>query len=546
MRRLLLFTRFWIASCLPATPSAADSPESYLAASFPAAITRVTVEKDGILIHGNTPETGRFLLAEAPIEASLGGEEPSAVPSPAQAVANGSFSLTLPRRIGGRDRFASRWRILRQNGDRLEAVSAARYAEEIFHPAPVPPIARPKSKKGLGGWTPDPFPDELDALGIDSVTVNLLLHTFVSLEPGPGTRPFIWQGKTYHARENELARHDKIFLHAAKRGAIVSAILLVANPARGGDDLVRLLGHPDARPEGVFAMPNLTSADGADLYGAILHLIAARWLAPGGEHGRIHHWIMHNEVDAGWEWTNAGEKSDIACMDLYHRSMRLMDLIARQHDPHSRVFISLTHHWEERGHPRWYGSRRMLDLLARFTAVEGDFPWALAFHPYPQDLFDPTAWDDDQASFTFHTAKITPRNLEVLDAYMKRSQLLHHGETRPVHLSENGFNSKDYSERSLAEQAAGMAFAWNKITALSSIECWHYHNRIDNRHEGGLRIGLRKFPDDPRDPAGRKPIWRLYQALGTDRESEVCAPYLDLIGINSWDRIRHRDPISEK
>lgn len=50
----------------------------------------------------------------------------------------------------------------------------------------------------------------------------------------------------------------------------------------------------------------------------------------------------------------------------------------------------------------------------------------------------------------------------MLDAYMKQPSLLYHGEVRPVHLSENGFNSKDYSAKELEDQAAGMAMAWKR------------------------------------------------------------------------------------
>ena len=185
----------------------------------------------------------------------------------------------------------------------------------------------------------------------------------------------------------------------------------------------------------------------------------------------------------------------------------------------------------------------MIDLLAAFTRAEGDFPWALAYHPYPQNLFNPRTWEDEQATFDFNTKKITPKNIEVLDAYMKQPALLYQGKVRPVHLSENGFNSKDYSPKSLEDQAAGMAMVWKKIASLTSIESWQYHNWIDNRQEGGLRIGLRKFPDTPGDPLGKKPIWHLYKALGTPREDAVAAPYLKTIGISSWEDIIHREPI---
>lgn len=80
---------------------------------------------------------------------------------------------------------------------------------------------------------------------------------------------------------------------------------------------------------------------------------------------------------------------------------------------------------------------------------------------------------------------------------------------------------------------------------MSSIEAWQYHNWIDNRNEGGLRIGLRKFPDEPGDPYGRKPIWYLYQALGTEREDKVAAPYLKTIGLSSWDEVVQPRPVSK-
>ena len=126
---------------------------------------------------------------------------------------------------------------------------------------------------------------------------------------------------------------------------------------------------------------------------------------------------------------------------------------------------------------------------------------------------------------------------------MKQPALLYHGKVRPVHLAENGFNSESYSEKALEDQAAGMALAWKKMAQLSSIQSWQYHNWIDNRSEGGLKIGLRKFSDEKGDPLGRNPIWYLYQALGTPKEDEVAKPYLKTIGIKSWDKAIYKKTI---
>ncbi|RYD63528.1 MAG: hypothetical protein EOP83_11955 [Verrucomicrobiaceae bacterium] len=524
---------------------AEENLAAYLGREFPGTITKVSVGPDTIHIEGKAPIGSEgLLLADIPMD--LPHDDPKTSETLVEVKpSNGTFALNVPRkrqRDGlDYDRLTSRWQLVKKSEASIEPLSHAHYADEVASRAPDLPAAKPKSKKGLGGWNAGRIPDELEELGITSVTVNVMIHSLVSLDPQPESTPFTWQGHTYHAREKALADLDATFLEAQKRGVMVSAILLVANPAKDASPVVKVLGHPDATPEGIFSMPNVTSPNGLALYGAILNLMAERWSRPDGKYGRVHHWIMHNEVDAGWEWTNAGNKSALEFMDLYQRSMRLMDLIARQYDPNSRAFISLTHHWANQGHAKWYGSKQLLELLVKFTNAEGDFPWALAYHPYPQDLTNPRTWEDGQSTFSFNTAKITPKNLEVLDGWMKQPALLYRGKVRPVHCSENGFNSKDYSEQKLTDQAAGMALAWKKIQALSSIEAWQYHNWIDNRGEGGLRIGLRKFPDEPGDPLGKKPIWHLYQALGTPGEDKACEPYLKVMGLPSWKSAIHRE-----
>ena len=525
-----------------------DLLQAYLDTRFPALIDKVSIGKTSIEIGGSLPkQDGPFFLADIPMDVVLGSPRSWQNLSDIPATVDGKFKVILPRqrqRDGlDYDRLTSRWQIVRKTNDGYEALSHARYAGRVDCRTPDLPPAKPRNKKGLGGWHLGPLPNELEDLGISAVTVNVMIHSLVSLSPEPGTLPFSWQGRTYHARQGALEAFDATFREAQKHGVMVSAILLVANPFKDRNVVVKTLGHPDAVAEGTFAMPDVTSPEGISLYGAVLNLMAERWSRPDGKYGRVHHWIMHNEVDAGWVWTNAGSKPDIVYMDLYQRSMRLMDLIARQYDPNSRPFITLTHHWANQGQPQWYGSKRMLDLLLRYCQAEGDFPWALAYHPYPQNLFNPRTWEDDEATFSFDTPKITPKNLEVLDAYMKQPALLDRGRVRPIHLSENGFNSKDYSEKELADQAAGMALAWMKMEKLSSIESWQYHNWIDNRHEGGLRIGLRKFPDEPGDPFGKKPIWDLYRALGTPEEERAAKPYLSVIGIPDWREVIHRQPI---
>ncbi len=535
-------------AAIPPAAASQEALQAYLDKKFPCTVTKVSVGEKLVRVEGTVgKQTGPIYLADIPMDVVLGDARSWESLQEITPAADGHFLIDLQRtrdRNGhDYDRLTSRWQIVSKNGELIVPASQARYAGWVVCRAPSLPPAKPASKKGLGGWSAGRLPEELTDLGISAVTVNLMLQQFISLGPDPGTVPVQWQGRTFYMRDDKLGGLDAAFREAAKHGVMVSVIILIGNPAKTTDPVVKLLGHPDATKEGIFAVPNVTSEEGIAFYGAALNFLAERWSRPDGKYGRVHHWIMHNEVDAGWEWTNAGNKPDIVYMDLYQRSMRLMDLIASQYDPNSRAFISLTHFWTDHGGPHNYGSKQLIDLLVRFSQTEGDFPWALAYHPYPQNLMVPRTWEDNDATFNFNTKQITPKNIEVLDAYMKQPALLYNGKLRLVHLSENGFNSPDYSAKSLEDQAAGMALAWKKISALSSIQSWQYHNWIDNRGEGGLRIGLRKYPDEPGDPLGKKPIWFLYQALGTPREDELAKPYLKTIGIGSWNEIIHLEAI---
>jgi hypothetical protein len=373
---------------------------------------------------------------------------------------------------------------------------------------------------------------DLEELGIATVTVNLPL-SFLSDAATADTEPFEYGGQTFHVHVPTIRSFDATLRAAAERDLLVFGILLVP-PPRADSEVSRAMAHPDYDAAGVFAMPNVTSAAGVRAYGAALEYLASRYSRADGAHGRIHHWIAHNEVDAGWMWTNAGQKSARDYMALYHKSLRMIDLVARQYDPAAQAFISLTHAWTEIEDSHHYPSRELLALLVELSQAETDFAWGVAFHPYPQSLFEPATWNDEKAQPGDDTPFVTFRNIEVLAAWARDPAHQFRGARRPIFLTEQGFNSKDYSDEQLQLQAAAMAYAWQKLADLAEIDGFHYHNWIDNRGEGGLRIGLRKFPDDADDPLGKKPIWQVYQALGTQREADACRFALPIVGVENW------------
>lgn len=520
----------------------------YFENSFDAEITKVLVTEEHVIISGIAPDENS-LLAEIGVYQNLTELESYEFVQPISDNKQ-KFTIKLNRFVERHgftyDRLLSKWCVVKKGSSGYELLSHAKYQDSVI-PKYTYPFVKPSTIKGLGGYSANreaPTSD-LDDLGITSATVNIWINGLLRSEPSNGHLPFEYLGKTYYIHKKTLEGYDKTFLSTAKNNIEVSAILLVAKASGSPDKAIgKILQHPDCDPAGIYSMPNVTTPEGVQYYSAILDFLANRYTRPDNKYGRIHHWIIHNEVDAGWVWTNAGEKEDLVFMDLYHKSMRMSYNIARKYNPNSKVFISLTHYWNWTSNKKFYHSKDLLEQLIDFSNAEGDFEWAIAHHPYPESLREPKTWLDEKVSFDFDTKLITFKNTEVLDAWVKQPEALYKGKyKRTVYLSENGTNSPTYSEQDLKEQAAGMAYALKKIKHLDGIDGFQYHNWQDNRKEGGLRIGLRRFPDDEEDPSGKKPVWYVYQAFGTDKEDEVFDQYKDMIGIKNWDEIRYTDPI---
>jgi len=515
--------------------------QTYLSAAMPSKIQAVDVTAEVVTISGQAKQMASLL--EVPFHENGWGKLNPLHIHPITLDGQRNFRISLPRKIQGSDRVYRKWMLAVSDKQGWQPLTHAHYATSIFSANPADTDIKP-GRKGLGAMGLDRPISDLDALNISGVTVNIVLNALVRSQPEPNTTPFEFEGRTWHATNNEINRLDRILQETAKRSILVSAIILIGQPGNSPPgSWHRMVSHPKADASAFFVMPNLHDADGASAFGAALYFLANRYSS--SKHGRIHHWIMHNEADQGWMWANAGVLTSLEYLDLYHKSLRMAHLVSRQFNPGAKAFISLTHHWTLAGGKHNHPSKKLLDHLLAFSQAEGDFDWAIAHHPYPQNLTKPRVWEDTQATFSRNTQKITFKNLEVLDDWVRDTghQYLAK-QNRTLHLTEQGFNSPDYSEKSLTDQAAGMAYGWNKVKRLPSITMVHYHNWVDNRHEFGLRIGLRKFPDEPGDPLGKKPIWHFLKAADTLSEDEAAKPYLKWIGIQNWDQIMHKGSLN--
>ena len=407
------------------------------------------------------------------------------------------------------------------------------------------PERKAASKKGLDGLTPaslSEFQDLLD-LGITNMKINVLINGIYSGRETGLTHEF--NGKVYDINPNYVANLDARIKACTDAGINTSIVFLV--PIRTADPLLReRLIHPDAYL-GNYSMANVATETGVEYYTALIDFMAQRYSRPDGEYGRLDQWIIHNEVDAHTDWTHAGEKPVELYTQIYDRSMRLVHYTIRKYDPTAKVFASFTKHFNSKaGSSANFRSKDVLDVLGRLSSKEGDYEWNIGWHSYPANLANASTWNDpaSQTRFDFNTPQITPRNLEMIDAYVRQKSLLYNGKkVRTVLLSENGFNSNPDNAGSSEElQAAAIAYFWKKVEdRLPAIENIQYHRWVDFPTEGGILFGL--WGNAAGTGSGnfgyKKEGWYVWEAAGTVEQEQIFDPYKSIIGINDWSEVQY-------
>ncbi|MCL2159375.1 MAG: DUF5722 domain-containing protein, partial [Oscillospiraceae bacterium] len=179
----------------------------------------------------------------------------------------------------------------------------------------------------------------------------------------------------------------------------------------------------------------------------------------------------------------------------------------------------------------------------------GDIGWNIAFHPYPQDLFDPRTWNDATATDSPDTYRITFKNLQVLVEYLRQTQMRYNGSARRVILSEQGFHGGNNGQAAQELQAAAYAYAYYKAASLPEIDAFILHRHVDHNQEGGLMLGLWTCENGEICEAGNKKlIYEIFRDIDRTNSYDISAFSLDVIrstgvSVTDWsDVIAEFDP----
>ncbi|QHI70072.1 DUF5722 domain-containing protein [Tichowtungia aerotolerans] len=408
---------------------------------------------------------------------------------------------------------------------------------------------------GFKGTDGSVLTDKTD-LGIQKNKMNFLQKNALNLSLSPSTT---WAVDEFDVGINANYVHNNLgedirYVTANGMATIITSLNSLGDywlDEGTADQRFNPLRNPlssPSSPNSFSVAHNVMDPVGLAYYRGTMEYLGRYFSDPSGVNGELYRFTVGNELDQHWSWYNVGEMEMEEVVEIYLVSCRIADLALRSQHPDYRIYLSFTHYWDMLGGNvgalKACNMRDFLDLFAARAKEEGDFPWALCLHPYPQSLLDPTFWDDPGPVDSFDTEYVTFKNLQVARRYLQQESMLYNGQVRGINLGEQGFHvAVDGDAEDEAIQAAAMAYSHKIVEQIPNMEAYLYHRQVDLSLEGNLRFGL--WADNP-DIDGaqlfrRRPSWYVLRDYGTTNEAVQFDPYLSYLPLSSWDEINLAD-----
>jgi len=411
---------------------------------------------------------------------------------------------------------------------------------EFTDPYPV------RAMKAIGGRALD---EDLDELGFSQSCSGENQAELMVSEASENTIEFDYDGVTYHFRKDAVEAGDQMMQRLWKRGIITvcrhkNGSFLVGDKA--DQKIVDIIQHPGYDydfPSAYMGAYNLRTEAGFNHFCAFIDFLLSRYTRPDHKYGWMTSFEMGNEVTSQYVWQNAGEMTCAEFMYEYTEVLRIGWLLAMKHWSNFRVYTSFDQYFCGRHVPsepkRYYGMKESIDEIQKNCDRDGNFPWGVGYHPYPENRSYPDFWNDREPNWTFETRRITFKNMEVMPAYLSQPHLLYKGQLRRIILPEQGFNSRTDAPYTLKQAKYGYVLAYQKMKKMGNVDLFLHHNYVDGPWEFGLNLGIRYcdgYDDNNREIiAARKPICEAIAAMDTDKEEAMVAEARAYIGEEIWD-----------
>ena len=495
-------------------------------------ITSISAGREQIVLH--TDSDGRLLVRES---VPTVGSKPGRTIRTFETAAEGGV-IRLSRFSGERDGIFSRFDAFEGNAP----AQGVKYVTDTDADVPADASAYPQPEKIKMLGLPA---DMARKYGIKQGLMNINLPALMAVRPAEDAISYTFNGRSFYFIKSAVEAIDR-----QMQATPITTMILLNSPrlfgSTGEKALLDACIHPKYDrncPNAYISAFDMETEEGQEYYAAFVSFLVERYTRPDRRYGHAVGAIISNEVNSQYIWGNAGEMPVEEYVREYASALRIAWLCGQRFCRHFRVYISLDQFWcgtnfDPSQTERYYSGRKMLELLSELCHREGDFPWHVAYHPYPEDLRWPDFWHDRAPDFTFSTPKITFKNMEVLEAFLSQEAFLYRGENRRIIFSEQGFNSQSGPMQHLTEKMAAAAYvlAYMKACNMKTVDMFTHHATVDNPREFGLNLGMFRYdPDKPHNIGEPKPIFASFLAMDGEGEEEAIAKAREFIGPELFD-----------
>ena len=411
-------------------------------------------------------------------------------------------------------------------------IEGKKYVEDILESDVSFDYPVAETKKGLQ------IANVADALelGVKHIALNVSQGDFMMPEYIEGnTIEFEHDGRVFYINKTHTEKNDIRVKSLSDHGIIITYIVLNSKKWETPvpSEFWNVIKHPQyddsEQDHGLISQFNVVTEEGVAYYKAFIAFLAQRYTREDQKYGRVVGMIVGNEVNTGYTWCNSGLMTCNEYCHHYSAALRLTYQSACSVYSKMRIYISLDHFWTganfDKNPLKFYPSREVLECINRECLSEGQIPWNIAHHPYPEDLNFPDFWNDASATDSPDTYRITFKNLEILAQFLYKDEYLCNGERRRIILSEQGFNSH-WTPESEILQALAYGRAYKKVMQIPEIDSFILHAYRDNIKEFGLNLGILRRKRDTNELDGKKPIYYVFKAI--DKKDDK--------GVMHWER----------
>lgn len=366
-------------------------------------------------------------------------------------------------------------------------------------------------------------------------TYDIVLNAFLRIDHqfagAPNVAPYVFEGQTYYLEAGELANFDYGIEQASANGIAVTLVVLASFDSGALPGIISSIAFDN----GEGSRPGFEDDPSKNApYRAVLRALAERY---SGAHGKVQHWVIGNEVDNYKYWYNLGNSTPAQAVAHYFDAVKQAWQQISAVSPTAKVYVSLDHSWSAVTGGS-LTSKQLLQEMVTNGATKGDFPWNVAYHPYPV-LSQTRPWSDDDTltPYQYSASYISMRNIEVLNDWLSRNAL-YNGQARRIILSEQGTQAEIGADGVPDEyiQAAAVAYYYFRCAKLNLIDATEWNEYVDAN--GGV-LGL-LYPS-----LVEKLAFQVYKGVDDPLWYQKLAPYhvLSTMGLQNYSQLLPR-PVS--